>query len=324
MILRLPTARAAAATLAVLLLSTGNVWADDGPPEQVWLISTRRAPRGRDALQRDSRLEYSRLGPDSGWLEADREAFLASDDPAVPTCFFIHGNRETYPSAIQTGMVTYRRLKACRPESPVRFVIWSWPAARVCRNNRQDVQLKACRSDTESYYLARCLDRVRPDVAVSLVGYSFGARVITGALHIFGGGQVAGRGLAEPARADRAPLRVVLVAAALNNDWLLPGRRNGLALGQSERVLVTQNGCDPVLRFYPRLYGRRGPEALGFTGPACPSRLGNEREKIELLGVSCSVGKDHSWRGYLGVGALRAEMAQYVFLTPPPEQAGTE
>jgi len=200
MVLRFLPARAAAATLAIVLLAAGDLQADDGSARQIWLISTRRVSRCDLNRETDPPLDYRRLAPDGAWQESDREAFLATDDPAVPTCIFIHGNRETYRSAICTGMTTYRQLVACVPKRDFRYVIWSWPAARVCRRTRDDLRLKASRSDVESCLLARSVDRIRADVPVSMIGYSFGARVITGALHVLGGGQVAGRSLPERPR----------------------------------------------------------------------------------------------------------------------------
>ena len=41
---------------------------------------------------------------------------------------------------------------------------------------------------------------------------------------------------------DRIGIRAVLVAAALDNDWLLPGRRHGQALGHFDRVLTYTEG----------------------------------------------------------------------------------
>ncbi len=56
-------------------------------------------------------------------------------------------------------------------------------------------------------------------------------------------------------------------------------------------MLVVRNGCDRVLKWYPRIYGRGGPDALGFIGPTgC-----GEYNKIELLDVACEVGRDHHW-----------------------------
>jgi len=315
------TAAALAVAFGLVALVASDVSAADSGPDQVWLISTRNAPWSCPPAGEDVPLDYRQLGPDCRWLPADREAFLASDDPAVPTSVFIPGNRADSRTAIQQGWQLYRELK-CRAEGrPFRFVIWSWPADRIRGGNRRDVRVKACRSDVQSYYLARWLGQVGPQVPVCMVGYSYGARIITGALHILAGGQVAGRGLPEESSVDRGPVRAVLVAAAMDSDWLLPDRRNGLALSQLDHLLVLQNCSDPVLKFYPLMYGIGGPEALGRTGPACPGRLGDELEKIELLDVSCSVGRNHDWDQYICAPGLRGRLPWYAFLEPAVEEA---
>jgi len=281
------------------------------PGRQVWLVSTRAAyrcvsPDGVDAIR------FWHLQGDSQWGEADRAAFLAADDPALPTTVVIPGNRATAQDAIDMGWQVLGQLEAAAP-GRTRLVVWAWPAERTSRRNRPDVQLKAARSDTESYWLAAILGRMHPQVPVNLVGYSFGARIITGACELLAGGQIACRRLDAEGPARRAPMRAMLVAGALDAHWLLPGYRNGRALSQLDRLLVTVNGCDPVLRFYPLMYGRGGPPAMGYVGLAAPACLGAEREKIELLGVSCEVGKNHAWDAYFCSAALRQRMLSYSF-----------
>jgi len=306
----------AMAAVGLAMLASGGLAATEKTTDQLWLISTRRTPICDPAGAKDIRLDYWHLDDDNRWLPADREAFLAADDPAVPTSFFIHGNRVDRDDAVRSGWKVYRRLHEQAAGRRLRFVIWSWPADRVRGRNRRDVRVKAARSDVQGHYLARCVNRIDPGVPLSMVGYSFGARVITGALHMLGGGRLAGRSLPEAA-ARQAPVRVVLVAAALDADWLLPGRYNGLALGQLDRMLITQNACDPVLKRYPLMYCIRGPQALGYTGPACLAQLGPDRKKIELLRLGCSVGKAHKWNCYLSAPSLRRRLAWYAFVEPP-------
>jgi len=296
------------------MLWAAGLPAADSAPERVWLISTRRAPLCSPSLEADQPLDYWYLNAHRQWVPADREAFLAADDPAVPTSIFIHGNRTSHQGAVRMGSGMYRQLAKHAGQRPFRFVIWSWPADRIRGRNRKDVRVKAARSDVQSYYLARCVDQIHPDVPVSMMGYSFGARVITGALHMLAGGRVAGRALPKGSRQERTQVRAVLVAAALDSDWLLPGRRNGLALSRLDRVLITRNACDPVLRWYPLMYHRHGPQALGYAGPACPARLGDDRQKLDALDLSCSVGKAHDWVCYFRAPALRARLGWYAFL----------
>ncbi len=179
----------------------------------------------------------------------------------------------------------------------------------------------------QSYYLARFLGSIRPDVPVSLIGYSFGARVATGALQLLAGGQIACRSLpqavvTERKAAGQRPYRLVLIAAAADANWLLPGCRDGLVLPLVDRVLVTANCCDPVLRWYPRLYGRGGPEAMGYVGPSCSAQPGS-CDKIEVIDLSCSVGRIHDWHTYETAPELTGRLGWYSFLEPAVAQSTT-
>jgi len=289
-------------------------------PHDIWMISTRRAPWSNPVGGED-RIVYWHLDAEKHWEQTDLEALLATDDPAVPTCVYIHGNRTTRGGAVREGWSVSQKLKREAPDRPLRFVIWAWPADRI-RGIRQDVQVKAYRSDVQAYYLAYLLGRMNPDVRVSLMGYSFGARTITGALHLLAGGRFAGRTLPEGmAPVERTPVRAVLVAAAMSAYWLWPGGANGLALSRADRVLVTRNRYDPVLQYYPRMYGRGGPHALGYTGPARASQLGEQGEKLEILPVERYVGSNHALQSYLQSTPVRSLLAWYAFLEPPAEEA---
>jgi hypothetical protein len=315
---------AVATFIFVVLVSAGLPAAENESGREIWLISTRRAPLCGEPLcgkidAEDARFDYWRLGADDRWGPADREAFLKADDPGVPTSFYIHGNRVGTCTALDQGLSIYRCLEQQADDRPFRMVIWSWPADRIRGRVRNDVRVKARRSDVQGYYLAVCLDRIRADVPVNMIGYSFGARVITVAMHIMAGGEVAGYKLPEKPAPRSAPVRAVLVAAALDYDWLLPDRRNGLALDRLDNVLITRNSCDRVLKWYPRMYRRGGPEALGYAGLACPGRLGAEREKIEMVSVRCSVGKGHSWSNYFRAPGLCNRLGWYALVEPREE-----
>ncbi|MBN2473463.1 MAG: hypothetical protein JXB62_02555 [Pirellulales bacterium] len=298
-----------------VLAAVAPAGADEGL-ESVWIVNTRRAPRSGSLRPAEDRITYWRLQADRRWQQLDAGVFHQEDEPSRPTTVFIHGNRTDRCDAVSAGWRVYRQMKRDASGKAFRLVIWSWPSDRIRGRTRQDLQVKACRSDVQAYYLADCLRRIRPDVPVGLVGYSFGARVITGTLHLLAGGHVAGRSLAQPAGEDanadgRQPRRrAVLLAAALDADWLLPGHRNGLALSQVQRMLVTRNHSDPVLKWYPLMYRRGGPPALGYAGPAgCPSG-----EDLDLLNLSCSVGRAHDFGRYMVSSSLRGRLAWYTFL----------
>ncbi|MBN2580790.1 MAG: hypothetical protein JXB10_17525 [Pirellulales bacterium] len=281
---------------------------------EAWLLSTRCATLCGDLETGKTRIRYWRRGPDCRWEPAEAESFYKERSDARPTVFVVHGNRVSAGEDVNFAWPIYRHLKKCSEGRPFRLAIWSWPSDRISRRNRPDAQTKACYSDAQSYYLADSLRRLNPAAPVSLVGYSFGARIITGGLHLLAGGRLAGRQLPgaeenpeSPARP--APVHAFLVAGALDCHWLSPGQRNGLALSQVQTMWITCNGCDPVLRWYPRLYGRGGPEALGYVGPACLA----DPEKVDLVDVSCSVGKEHRWEGYLYCSGLLHQLQAVVF-----------
>jgi hypothetical protein len=315
--------------LAALLAWTVTAECRAAGRQEVWLINTCRVGGVCCPAIDCSAIDYWRLDGECRWTSADLPTLLAGDDPGMPTTVFIHGMWEDPQQAISMAWQLYQQLKCDAGERSFRLLIWAWPADRQLRRIRADSQLHACRSDTESLLLAQYLDRTKPTVPLNLVGYSFGARVVGGALELLAGGQIAGCCLPQRSTAPRVPVRAMLVGAAMDWDWLLPGHRNGLALSLVERMLVTVNRADPVLKRYPKLYHRRGPQSLGSVGPACPCCLGAEQAKLQLVNVRCSVRHRHDWDHYVGCSGILGLLGEYSFrpqlasatLPPPPTAA---
>jgi len=282
--------------------------------QQLWLISSRCAPLSGDLQSGQKAIRYWRFSPDCQWQPADEESFHAGDDPAVPTTIVIPGNREDADDAIEFAWPIYRRMLKIAQDKPFRLAIWSWPSDQIYRRNRPDVQLKFSYCDMQSYYLAAHLEHYRADAPLCLIGYSMGAHIIAGGLQLLAGGEVdcrklPGRQLPNEPQKRTAPLSVVTVAAAIDDDSLASDGTFNLALSQVESMLVVRNGCDKVLKWYPRIYGRHGPEALGFAGPAGSG----DYKKIELLDVSCEVGRAHKWEFYLTSQRLLERIDRYAF-----------
>ena len=313
------------AVACTILLSAAAAWAcepvaaePDTNRHELWVISTRHLPSCGWQSTQPTDFDYQRFDSAEGWVAADSEAFSKENANDVPTCFFIHGNQLTHCEAIAQGRSLYRVLSQAAGDQTFRLAIWSWPTTRIRGRIRHDVQVKAARSDIQAFYLAQCVDRMPVKARIAMVGHSFGARVITGSLEILAGGSVACNALETTVKRPHRQIRAVLVAAAVDNGCLLPGRRNGLALQEVDRMLITQNCNDRVLRWYPRLYGCRGPEAMGYTGPAGLCLLGENQQKIDVLGVSCSVGRGHGWYDYLCSCSLQSRLPWYAFLEPTP------
>jgi hypothetical protein len=141
-------------------------------------------------------------------------------------------------------------------------------------------------------------------------------------MQLLAGGEVACQNLPADAVAawtsgKRNAIRAVFLAAAVDADWLAPGGRDGRALPLLDQVLVTCNECDRVLRWYPRMYGRGGPQAMGFVGPYCVDAA----DKLSVIDVSCTVGKLHDCHCYSTASNVCSQWAHYTFLddvTPRP------
>jgi len=287
--------------------------------DQLWLISSRNVVGGASASG-TARLCYWRLEPGRGWLPASLAEFLAGADPATPTCVYVHGNRRTFSQSTEFGWRAYTAFIHQAPNSaPVRWVIWSWPSDRIFGPLR-DVRFKETHCGPNSFYLAWVLNQVHPAVRVSLVGFSYGARIATGSLHLLGGGQLHGRRLPPAVAPRQFPFRAVLIAAALDNDWILPGRAHGMALSQVDRMLLVTNECDRVLRRYRLLYHRHSnARALGHTGPVGLNQLGNDRYKLQQINACQIVGNQHDFNPYFNSPSLLACMAPVaLFQDPPP------
>lgn len=281
----------------------------DAAGNQVWLVSTRAAEL--HSADPELGLRYWRYEA-GAWRSASRDDLLFSAAPNMPTAIYLHGNRINSPQSCCDGWRIYRSFARQAPgERPFRFVIWSWPSTKIDGEVR-DVRVKSLRSDSQAYYLAWLVDQLPPDEQVGLIGYSYGARIVSGALHILGGGEVSGRGLPERVHPDRRPLGGVLLAGALDSDWLAPGQRHGQALTQVDRLLITSNASDPVVRWYPFLYGLGSDrEALGYKGAAGLHRWGEASAAVRELDVSGCVGAEHDWTRYMLQPALVAEMLPY-------------
>jgi hypothetical protein len=130
-----------------------------------------------------------------------------------------------------------------------------------------------------------------------VLGYSFGARIVTGAIHLMAGGQLAGRVLPPRVGAGVAP-RVVMVAAALHSTWLQPTGYHALAPTRLDHLLNLYNSRDPVLKRYRALDKCARPAAAGFAGLAAGG-CGRGDEWLEQRDVSRLVGRTHAADHYL-------------------------
>jgi hypothetical protein len=243
-------------------------------------------------------------------------------DPSVTTVFYVHGNQMGPGDAKNQGLALYRKLVnyGCSEER-IRFVIFSWPSAKMA-GLLKDVRVKAMRTAPAGCQLAWLLDQMPAETPVSLIGFSFGARIITGSLHVLAGGTLCnGLTLSERVQPDRAPVNVVLIAAAVHAHWLGKGQYHGLAMTQVDRMFLLNNCQDLALRYYhlTTTDGSR-PQALGVCGP---TRIDAEyAAKIQKRDVSRYAGARHDLFLYLCAPGAISQV--WAYATTAPSTAALE
>jgi hypothetical protein len=282
-----------------------------------------------ESLRNGIKIENYEVCDEAGhrrWRKSDLEDFL-SFDPTVPTVFYVHGNQMTSGDAKVQGLALYRKLVHYGGDAGrIRFVIFSWPSNKVGRLLR-DVRVKAQRTGPVGCQLAWVLDQMPAETPVALIGFSFGARVITAGLHVLGGGSVCnGMALAERVHPDRAPVNAFLIAAALHSHWLAKGQAHGLAMTQVDRMFLLNSCSDIAMRYY-RLSttDRSRPRALGLSGP---TRIDSEyAARIRKRDVSGYTGSEHDLFRYLCAPGAVGQAWEYSVTTVPaastePQTAG--
>ena len=287
--------------------------------DEVWLISTRHLcyPNWDDPQTYE--LDVRRYDHEQGWLDSSTAEFIAQ--PPLSTLIYVHGNRVTWHDASQYGWQCYHALAECENAPPsMRFVIWTWPSDQI-KGPLRDIRSKADRADNETLFLGWFLSQQNPASPISLLGYSYGSRVITGGVHLFAGGSLCGNALPQPAKAEQVPLRVALLAAALDNDWLCAGHHHGMAMEQVSQMLVLYNTCDPALQRYRFVDPCSHAQALGYVGVADES-LGAYAPRIEQLNVSSIVGRSHGEDNYFRQSGLRLDVCRVLFHPASPSDGG--
>lgn len=274
--------------------------------DSVWMVSTRNLGCCCVDTQAEPDFRWRRYECGSGWQDADWSAWSAAEQPGTVTVVYVHGNRMEGGEVFGRGLAAYRALVRNTADGrPIRFVVWSWPSDKLKGPHpKRDALVKAARTSCESFYLACFLARLNPDTPLSLWGYSFGARIVSGALHLAGGGSLGSWQLSEPCPRPAHSMRVALYAAGMNNDWWRPGHFHGEAWSAVDRLCLLYNRCDPVLRLYPHLDRRCRPQALGYTGFCWAASLGDEAWRLEQTNVGCEIGKTHDEFAYFGSCAV--------------------
>jgi hypothetical protein len=151
-------------------------------------------------------------------------------------------------------------------------------------------------------------------VHVGIIGFSFGARIASGAMHLAGGGSLFG--VAVP-MTPRRQYRVAMWAAAEHSHWYVPGQFHGQALAAADGWFVTVNPCDPVLSRYRWIDRCGDPAAVGYAGIYGRNLLPPAvNERVEEVNVGSIVVGEHHWRPYLYSRYIQDRTRDYVLWHP--------
>jgi len=267
-------------------------------PNEIYLLSTRMVGTACNDRAMVSRLQCEQFlaAPQhpARWISRDWQELISDSNSNRPTVVYIHGNRIERGKDRSQGMQIYRSLtRHGNSNQSIRFIIWSWPSSAIS-GPIKDYRVKANRTQPAAWQLAWFLDKLPAETRVSVLGYSYGARVVSGAMHVLGGGALGNLKLEQRVHPQRKSFRVALLAAAYDAPWIQPGHFYGRALSQIERLVIATNQMDPVMRFYHLSNGRGRVHALGKAGVSQPQSLGSARHFVRMIDFTRSVGRNHS------------------------------
>ncbi|MEW4456089.1 hypothetical protein AB1L30_25715 [Bremerella sp. JC817] len=278
------------------------------PGDEVFMVSSRCAPGGCGWQLPVENLQVSQYVVGEGWKSIEWDAFVDMPSPGGLTSVYVHGNWMNTYWAERRGWEMYHELtRGLSMDQKVRHVIWSWPTQEEPHPLRT-VREHAVRADADAFYLASYLMTLPPTEQVSLSAFSLGARVVTGACHLLGGGTLGGRVLPEHEPNEHG-YRVVLLSAGVTYSAVYPTGRNGQAMEVIDRMYNAFNSADKILKHYRLATQRKGDEAAGYIGLSLASQ---QRQKVEQVNAANILGKEHSWDNIVCAFCLMERARDYL------------
>lgn len=264
------------------------------PQDSIWIVST-RCLNGCPAAGQANLLSTMRYA-DGNWQSLSFSDLAAETSPDRTDILFVHGNGVESNEVGGLICEIYGILTACDGPA-VRLIFWSWPSDQVA-GPLHDVLAKDERSFVEIAWLREALSDL-PHVGVrSLVGYSFGARIVAAASATYDPLRTAAVPAGDAVAAEvvaRPPQRAILIAGALDRNKLCPGSGYSRAYERLDRVSVWFNQADPPLKRYGFI--DNGADALGVVGLPNWSAIGTSQ--IDQTNVTNWIGRTHWLSAYL-------------------------
>ncbi len=239
----------------------------------LWEMSTRHLPCGECYFPSNEPAfdvhRYSSSTPT--WTPSTIDELILKADEAVgvprATVIYAHGNWMTRENSRGRALfIAQQFLRRCNV--PLRLIMISWPSQRERKPVRDILENAHC-ADTQAHYMAWLLRKIPDTDRMGILGFSLGARVVMGALHLDAGGLLDGHAVlpsSDPQVQPNRTYRVSLAAPALDRAWLQPNGRHGKAMQNVEKLVNLYNSKDPVLRRFRFIDSPGRPVAAGFAG----------------------------------------------------------
>lgn len=296
--------------------------AESGEPcecDRIWLVSSRGLTHCACAANVENpNLSVYRIH-DGGCLPSDVESFSCNRDPSRPLVVYVHGNRMSSCDLLERALPIYKSIRRCRVSQCIDWVIWSWPSDKEGLPI-EDARKKAQRTDAQSLYLSWFLHpHVSVATPVTMIGYSFGSRVISGSLHSLSGRSLAGRELNLPP-VSGAQINVGMIAPAMDSASLSHNGRFYMATDNMGDLTLLYNHKDAVLKRFWRLARVRQQTALGYSGPkSFASRQDGSAVCVRSKDCSNLIGRSHGELDYYSGARAGAALAQLINQMSVPE-----
>ena len=279
-----------------------------------WIVSSRDCGAPTASGDAGRCLVYLHRTSEQSLIRERREAFLASVRPDRPVCFVMHGSYNRWRDVMLESRKIHSWLRSAAPESPVQVVFFTWPSdGNMPFIFPVDIAILGRRSSAHGAYLAGLISQLPSDQRVAIMGHSHGARTAAAALHLLGGGTLEESPGLPPGYTYPRQIRAVMIAAALDHNWLNPGQRYGQALLVPERVLLLRNSRDSTLAVYP-MRKFMGERALGKDGLGQDDRfaLGSLGPKVVELNAAEFADWHHSFADFHQRPELAKALLPYV------------
>ena len=290
--------------------------------EKFWVVQTRDCPQvmGSDPW---AYLKVLHFNADGELVPRDSNELLAQ---AVgrPVFIQVQGSLTTPDIALGGLMWSTAWLQENRALAQDAVVIaFDWPSQRVYDNDVRDINEKGRRAYIAGYHLARFLLPFPPSSRITLLGQSYGGRVVPSALHLLGGGSLNSQDHDPPIRLPSLrpdlQIRAIILAAASDHDWLNPNQRFDRVLHACEGLLNLYNRRDKALVQYPLLWRSGHQRALGLIGLKQHdfNRLGPLAARYEEHDIHDQLGVDHTLLDAVANRQIARWMAPF-FWSPDP------